>query len=295
MFGQTRFAATNALLNDRFARFGTLIAAHRGTGIASVVENTADAAAAALASGADVVEIDVIASRDGQFFAFHDGEERRLLGVDQDLRLMTADQIDELRYTFVDRPSRPARVERVLELLDAFRGKGLFHLDRSWWWWRRLLPALDALGMTGQLLLKCPAEDGWADALRAHPVKYPFMPICRTVAEAERYLGDESLNTVGVELLATTANSPFLRADTIARLHAHGVFVLVNAEVLADGPDLFAGYDDEVAVLRSPEEGWGPLFDLGVDVIQTDWPWLLRDYRRRRNRRLRAEGEEVSR
>ena len=55
--------------------------------------------------------------------------------------------------------------------------------------------------------------------------------------------------------------------------------VLVNAEVLSNGIPLFAGPDDERAILEGPEQGWGPLLELGVGLIQTDWPWLLSRHR----------------
>ncbi|MBZ2194764.1 glycerophosphodiester phosphodiesterase family protein [Occultella gossypii] len=283
MFGQTRFAAMNAAFNARLGEYGTLVAVHRGTGLASIVENTRDAVTAAVASGGDLVEIDVVASADGEFFAFHDGNERRLLGVDMAILDLPAAQIDTLRYVHADRPGRVSRVERLLDLLAHFRGSTLFNVDRSWHWWPTLLPALDGLDMPGQLLLKSRAWDGeHARLLREHPVKYPYMPICGSVEDAFAHLDDPELNTVGVELLATDASSPFLDAAFVADLRRRGVFVLVNAEVLTTGVPLFAGYDDEAAVLGSPEQGWGPLFELGVDVIQTDWPWLLRDYRNTR-------------
>ncbi|RPF28942.1 glycerophosphodiester phosphodiesterase family protein [Georgenia muralis] len=285
MFGQERFATTNALLGARAAEVGTLIVVHRGTAVGSLVENTPESVVAAVASGGDVVEIDVVASTDGEFFAFHDGNEQRLLGTDTDLRACTAREIRAHRYVHSARPGRPAPVAGLLELLAGVPAGTPVNVDRSWAWWESLLPALDTLGMSDRLLLKCAAAATDRIAvLRAHPVKYPFVPICTTPEEAHRYLEDPELNTVGVELLARDAASPFLDHEVLAGLRARGAMVLVNAEVLTTGRDLFAGHDDERAVLCSPEEGWGPLFDLGVDAIQTDWPWLLRDYRAARER-----------
>ena len=283
MLGQPQFAEVNALWEERLAQRGTLIVVHRGTAAGSVVENTADAVTAALVSGGDVVEIDVCASTDGDFFAFHDGTEPRLLGIEANLSTLSSDQVRDLAYLNVHRPGRPARVEPLLELLAGFRGEQLFNVDRGWPWWETLLPALGELHMARQLMLKCAAdaEDRLA-LLRAHPVKYPFVPICATLEQARRHLGDPMVNTVGVELLATSRDSPFLDPAVITGLRAAGVLVMVNAEVLDTGVHLFAGHDDEAAVLGRPERGWGPLFDLGVDAIQTDWPWLLSDYRARR-------------
>lgn len=294
MFGQRQFAGNNTLINARFAEFDTLIAVHRGTGIGSIAENTASAVTAAVASGGDIVELDVIASADGDFFAFHDGNEPRLLGIEANLRSLPTKQISALSYVHLNRPGRIARVEPLLDLLAAFPGGPLLNIDRSWPWWGTLLPALDKLSINEQLLLKCPADHQQVELLRRHPVKYPFIPICRTLTQAHQYLEDPSLNTVGVELLTSDLDGPFLDPSTIADLRNIGVFTMVNAEVLNTGTDLFAGYDDEVAVLCSPDQGWGLPLDLGVDVIQTDWPWLLRDYRNVRTASRSPNSKEES-
>lgn len=288
-FRHPQRGGTDRLLHRRLAELGTLVVAHRGTAVGSIAENTRVAAMAAIVSGADVVEIDVSTSADGEFYAFHDGTEQRLLGIGANLTTLTARQIDELRYVHVDRPGRPAGVERLLDLLAALRptelgvedeAAPLVNVDRSWGSWATLLPALDGLGMTEQLLLKSPAAlPGPLDVLRRHEVKYPYLPICTDLAQIEDLVEDDDLDVVGVELLADGPDHQLADPDLFVELHARGLFVLVNAEVLTNGIPLFAGYDDEAALLHGPGAGWGPLFDLGADLIQTDWPWLLRAYR----------------
>ena len=294
---------TDRLLHRRLAEHGTLVVAHRGTAIGSIAENTREAAMAALVSGADVVEIDVSTSADGEFYAFHDGTEQRLLGIGANLTTLTARQIDELRYVHVDRPGRPARVDRLLDLLAALRptelGVGdetapLVNVDRSWGAWATLLPALDGLRMTEQLLLKSPAAlPGPLDVLRRHEVKYPYLPICTDPAQIVGLVEDDDLDVVGVEVLADSPDHPLADPGLFAELHARGLLVLVNAEVLTTGLPLFAGHDDEAALLRGPAAGWGPLFDLGADLIQTDWPWLLHAYRATRAARCTAASTAV--
>ena len=58
-----------------------LVAVHRGQNSGSIVENTAKAVRAAVVSGADIVEIDVIESTDGDFFTFHNGYEGHYFGL----------------------------------------------------------------------------------------------------------------------------------------------------------------------------------------------------------------------
>lgn len=288
MFGASMHSQMNALLNAMFDRVQTAVVVHRGTGHGSIPENSSGAVRAALASGGDMVEIDVTGSTDNYYFAFHDGYEAERLGLfNQNLQGLPAHEIRELSYVWHDRPGRRAPVEPLSEVLGKFRGDTLFSVDRSWWRWPSLLLALDSLRMPRQILLKCPSwEFDAIERLQAHSTKYPFMPICGSVEEADRVLALDQLNLVGLELITHTSESPWFDPDVIAGYHAKGLFLLVNTVTLTTGIPLFGGLEDEQAVLGSPDEVWGPIFDLGFDAIQTDWPWLLRDYRERR----RAEG-----
>lgn len=295
-FGKPHYAEINALLNRRFLEAGSLVMAHRGTTSGSIAENTTAAVLAAVRSGADIVEIDVTGSSDGQFFVHHDGFEGQHLTTDINLTRMPAAAIEEMSFRWLDRPDRPLRLERLSDLLAGFRSHSrdavLFNIDRSWWWWPQVLDELASLDMTPQLLLKCHASRGdLVDLLAAHPVKFPFMPICFTLDEALRHADRDDLNLLGVEVIAPSPDHPFTDPGVIAEIRARGLFVLVNAEVLPLAHQCFPGLCDERAITEGSEAGWGPLFDLGADVIQTDWPWLLADYReyRRAARRHRLE------
>ncbi|MFZ1912950.1 MAG: glycerophosphodiester phosphodiesterase family protein [Propionicimonas sp.] len=281
MFGQPHFATQNARLNATLTSVGTLIVAHRAVGHGSIAENTTLAVRAAQLSGADMVEIDVTASSDGEFYSFHDGHEPETLGFKANLQTLTAAEIDQVSFIWVDRPGRRARVERLLPLLESFRGGPmLFTVDRSWWRWPALLRSLARLDMSDQLVMKCPAwEDAALHRLREFPVKFPVMPICAGPDDVYRTLDDPDLNTVGVELITTTRHHPWFSHSVMEEFHGRGVFCFVNTETLTTGVPLFGGLDDELAITSSPEAAYGPIFDLGVDAIQTDWPWLVRDYR----------------
>jgi glycerophosphoryl diester phosphodiesterase len=289
MYGQPRFAALNARINARLAEVEVLVVAHRGSGHGSIADNTTLAVKAAMLSGADVVELDVSASRDGEFFCFHDGNEAELLGFETNLQTLSAVEIDKASYIWVDRPGRRTRVERLLPLLDGFRGgPALFNIDRSWWRWPQLLRALRGVNMADQLILKCPAwEETALGRLREFGVKFPFVPICASPDDVYRTVGDPELNTVGVELITTTQHHPWFSPEVIEEFHGLGVFCFVNTETLTTGVPLFGGLDDELAIAEGPEAAFGPILDLGVDAVQTDWPWLLRDFRDTR-RRARA-------
>lgn len=280
--GQARFDAVNALMAETFAKHRPVIVAHRGVATGMIPENTVAAAQAAFHSGADMVEVDVIASRDGEYFAFHTGTEPENLGIATPLESLSATDIQSLAYRNTGRRGRVRRVERLRDLLERFRGGYLFNIDRSWSYWPDLLDRLVELGMTGQLLLKCPANEEEAlDALRAHPEPFPFMMICHSSEDVERALSDPLLNLVGIELIADSTEHALHDPDVNDDIHDRGVFTFANAEMLGDHGDLFAGFDDEASVELGPEFGWGMLMGMGFRAIQTDWPWLLRDFRDR--------------
>lgn len=286
MIGRPEYEAVNARLNEALAsKPKPLIMVHRGTHAGLVVQNTIGAVQAALASGGEIIEIDAARSIDGEFYAFHDGYEMPLLGVAHNLRTLDSATIDGLPYYASHGETKPAPVERLADLYGAFRGQDvLFDVDRTWFWWPQIFEVLDGLDMTDHLILKCPVDDSLVETLAAHPVKYPFTPMVRTMEEALRYVSTPDLNIVGLELIADTPSHDFCDPAQLAKLREHSLFLMGNAEVIIQDVPLYGRYDDEVAIFSSPDKGWGPLFDLGLDVIQTDWPWLLRDYRTERSR-----------
>lgn len=283
MFGQNTYAAINEPLNTAFARRRPLVAVHRGTGLGTIAENTGPAITAALAQGADMVEIDVVESTDGDFFLFHDGYEPMHFGIPENIRTLSTAQILDLSYAWCTNPNAPYKVARLEDVLRN-HPQTLFNVDRSWDSWPRLLPFLDRFVQyrivePGRLLFKSPVTADMLELLAAHPVKYPYAPIVRSHEEVLQVLATEGINTVGMELIAPAPDHEFADAAYLEWLHGQGLFALLNAINLSNRVPLFAGWDDEASVLGSPDDGWGKLMALGADVIQTDWPGMLVPYR----------------
>ena len=69
-----------------------IIMAHRGYFV-KAVENTIGSLEAAAVFKPDYVELDVVESADGEMFVIHDNNLKRLAGIDEDIRKMTADQV----------------------------------------------------------------------------------------------------------------------------------------------------------------------------------------------------------
>jgi glycerophosphoryl diester phosphodiesterase len=262
------------LLNNPF-----LIAVHRGSSMGNVVENTIPAFHAAIQSGADILEIDIIRSTDGMFYIFHDGTEKRLLGEDRNIKTMDSNKIESLYYRNNNGQVINLKVEKLEDVLHTFRGDILFNLDRSWEFWDTLLPFLDQYNMKEQILLKSPVQKEWLDILDAHPEKYPFMPIIKHLSDIQQIEAYENINMVGMEIIAENQESPFFQEETIKMIKEKDLFIWINAIRLDDETILYAEFDDDASIIKGPDYGWQVLVDKGADMLQTDWPSLLYNFR----------------
>ena len=267
-------------LRELAARQGMLITAHRGTPIASVGQNTLLAALGAVRSGADLVEIDATVSVDGVVHAFHDGTEDEALCFDRNLEDVTAAEIAELRHRG-SHEDRPQRVPLLRNVLLPLRGSDVVvNLDRSWWRWPLVLDEVAALDMASQVLVKFPANQPHrADALRDSGVTLPTMVICRTMDEVDWAAGLSGIDVCAIELIAESPEHPLAQRAAVDHVHELGLLAFVNCEVLTSGPPLYAGWDDEQALV-GPDQPWKRLHALGIDIVQTDWPWLADAWRR---------------
>ena len=287
MYGQERYAEINELLNRKFEEKQTLICAHRGSWHGNLVQNTVPAYKAAFMMGADIVETDTTASIDGEVFSLHDGVEPRLFGWNRNGTRMTAEQISGLQpMNALGEPSSH-KVQRLTEVFEYLSGGGLLNIDRTWRAQGRVLELLDRYPhMRRQAILKASLGTREVlDQLENHPVKYMFMPICYSLWDLEQALQYRELNIVGVELIAFTEHDELFSDDAIRYIHSKGLFCWVNALTLTDVEPrsaLYGPLDDDISILQGPDVGWGRLMDKGIDVIQTDWPSLVRDYRRAR-------------
>lgn len=286
MYGQERYAAINRVLSEQIARKKHLIAVHRGSWGGNIIQNTVEAYIAAIKMGADMVESDVNSSTDGVLYSFHDGHEPDVFGVSKSIKTMDSAEIESYHpiNTVSLRCSR--RVNRLTEILEFLPEGVLLNIDRAWDIYPQVLEVLDRYPKAVyQVVLKAPLKAKAAlEALSAHPVKYMFMPICYSLADVDEALSYADVNTVGAEIIAPDETAELFGDEAIATIHGRGLYCWVNAINLGDvgRAGLFGGLDDDVSVIRDPALGWGRLFDKQIDIIQTDWPALLKAYREER-------------
>lgn len=280
-----RYAQINTPLSQKLAQKKCLIAAHRGSWGGNITQNTVGAYKATLQMGADIVETDVNATTDGVLYSFHDGNEQRVFGVEKSIRQMDSKEVESYHPINTCNELTAARINRLTEVLDFLSHGELLNIDRAWNIIPQLLEVLDRYpNAKYQVVIKAPLKAKAAyEYLNAHPVKYMFMPICYSFEDVEAALSYPDLNVVGCEIVAFDEQMELFSDESIQRIHDRNLFVWVNAITLGDVGvrPLYAKLDDDVSVLEDPSLGWGKLFEKKTDVMQTDWPALLYQYRRK--------------
>ena len=81
---------------------GVLVAAHRGTSAGNIPPNSIAAFDIALKEGADILEMDLFQSVDGEIFVFHTGMEPSHLDRHIHIEQYTAEEIRQMRLCNCD-------------------------------------------------------------------------------------------------------------------------------------------------------------------------------------------------
>jgi len=289
MYGKPEHAHINALLNEKIAEKRHLIAVHRGSWHGNIIQNTIPAYIAAIRMGADMVECDLELSTDGRLFSFHGHHEVDVLGTSKPITMMSSEEIKAITPHNCITLVSDIRLNTLEEILEFLPEGVMLNIDRSWDKFPQVLKVLDQHPKAlKQVLLKAPMRAPEAlEVLSAHPVKYMFMPICYNMADVEKALSYKEVNVVGAEIIAATTQDELYQDETIAAIHAKGLFCWVNALSLGDyGHDylprksLYGDLADDISVIQDPSLGWGKLMKKGIDIIQTDWPAILYNYRK---------------
>lgn len=267
----------NQVLRNLIHSNKVLVAAHRGTCGGNVVQNTSKAYKNALLHGADMIEVDASMTSDGVFYAFHNGEELLAFGTSCDIREMTSEEADEIYLLNSIQHRTAQKLERLEDVLEGFRGKCLINIDRSWYYWREMIAFLERMDMKDQILLKSGVEEGLLKELEESGTGIMYMPILKDPSEWD-ILEKYNVNVAAAELIFEDLSSGFLDQKFMERLRAAGIAPWVNSITLDDEVVLSGVLDDDHAIWDGYDETWGKLIGMGFEIIQTDWPALLKGY-----------------
>ena len=262
-----------------------ILVAHRGVAGGNIPCNTITSYETALKQGADMIEIDVTMSKDGQLFIFHPGMEHAHLNANCHIEDMTAEQVRQLRFVNQDNTPTQFGLNTLDEVLEQFKGRCYMNCDKFWEHPKEIADCIRAHGMMEQILVKTSPSKQLFDVIETYAPDVQYMVIVKQDAETvHRELLKRNINYMGQELLFETEDSPLCSPEYLAQLRKDNILSWVNAIIYNYKAQLSAGHSDDTALSEDMEKGWGWLADKNYDLIQTDWTMMLVDFLKKTGR-----------
>ncbi|MBM6614988.1 glycerophosphodiester phosphodiesterase family protein [Desemzia sp. RIT804] len=256
-----------------------LIMSHRGFWGGNIIENSIESSQLAFRAGADIVEVDVCRSSDKKYYLFHGGNEPKLLSRTENFKELSSMEIDNSEvYNSIGNKSG-YKINTLSQFLNWLSDDKLVNLDRSWEYWNdgAFFKMLVESGKQDQLVLKSPVEKEYLDSFSKNGKSLSYIPIVKSKEEADLVLTYQDIHTIGLELVVADLQSDLLDPVWLEENRKNGLLTIVNAENLGSEFNLFGGLNDDGALLNDYD--WNKFVELGIDVIQTDWPNFLFQYR----------------
>ncbi len=257
---------------------GVLIAAHRGTAGGNIACNTQLAFEAALRQGAHIIETDLTMSADGGLFVFHPKQEKNHLHKDIHLEQMTSEEVKQQRYVNYDNTATFCPIMTLDELLEQLKGRCLINLDHAWDYLPGTIEAVRRHDMVEQIIMKTPMKEKFLTQMEELAPDMMFMPIIKEQDTVTEQLEKMNIRYVAAELVFKSEDSCLVSEEYIASHHDKGRMLWVNSILYDSKVELSGGHNDDVAIARDPDFGWGWLVEKGFDIIQTDWVGPLSAY-----------------
>lgn len=253
------------------------LVAHRGVCGANVPCNSIVAYKAALAQGADVVEIDVSKTKDGKFYVFHPWMEPVFL-KDKYICDMTAEELETKRLVNQDSVRTSYKVPTLSEALSLLKDKVYINVDKFWTDVEGITNEIRKAGVEKQVIVKTHTDEESLAMVEKYAPDLMFMPLVRNKDDITDGLLKRNINLIGTEVLFKSDDAECISDEYIKSMHDKGLLVWANS-IIYDENDIVNGYhSDDISVSDSPDKGWGWLIDKKVDFIQTDWLLMLKGY-----------------
>ncbi len=262
------------------AREKLIIVAHRGTCGGNIPCNTIASYEIALKQGADMIEIDVDMSADGELFIFHPGMEHAHLN-DASIHIpdLPASEVRKLRFVNQDDTPTQFGLNTLDEVLEQFKGRCYINCDKFWDHPREISERIRAHGMMEQVLVKTQPTEELFDIIETYAPDVQYMVLLGEEPQGvHEKLLRRKINYMGQELCFSREESPLCQREYLDKLRRDNILSWANSIIFNHKTQLTAGHSDDTALTTSMEDGWGWLARRGFDFIQTDWPLMLKMY-----------------
>lgn len=267
-----------SIYENRRKRKDPFVAAHRGVSRANIPCNTMAAFRIAVDQGADVVEIDITKSKDGQYFVFHPGMEPVFLDCGKYIPEMTAKEVREIPLKNQDGVPTGFRVPSLVEVFSFLKDKVYINVDKFWMDVEGITEQIRKAGVEKQVIVKSGAdEESFAQVEKYAPDLMYCVMMWHKDSFSEELL-KRRLNYIGAEILFDRESDEIVSDAYIRWMHEHKLLIWANSIVYNEKEVIAAGHSDDSSLTQSPDLGGGWLLKKQVDFIQTDWVWELKGY-----------------
>lgn len=256
-----------------------LIMAHRGFWGGNIIENSIESSFLGYKAGADIVEVDICKTADGVYYLFHNNAEPKLLSRTEDFGQLTSTEIDSIILNNSLGTKSGYKLNKLTDFLEWLPEGKLVNLDRSWHYWTDpdFFTILKQSDKQEQIVLKSPVQVDFLDHLAMQNDQWQYIPIVSDRQEIELVQSYRDIHTIGIEFVMSSMESTLLDEAYVQQLHDEHLLIVANAENLGISFNLFGGLTDDQALFD--DKIWEKFLKAGVDIIQTDWPNFLSDYR----------------
>jgi len=260
------------------ARNRLLIAAHRGSAGGNIPCNSMASYETALFHGADILEIDITKSKDGELFVFHPGLEHIHLRSERLIGDMTAAEVRELRYCNGDGTKTTQGVSTLDEIFECFGRRCFINLDKFWDNIAEITACVRRHHMQDRVIAKSFPADECVDLLEKFAPDIPYLPFVWNEDDCTEELLQRNIRYIGTEVHFDRDDSPVASDEYLDSMHKKDLIIWANAIVYNYKTVESAGHTDDISVTGDPGNGWGWLAKKDFNILQTDWVLPMRMY-----------------
>lgn len=256
------------------------IVAHRGVSGGNIPCNSIAAYDIALKHGADMLEIDVDRTKDGQLVIFHPKQERIHLCWTGSIHNYTLDELRQVMFLCnCDTNQTEWRIPTLAEVFERYKGKCYINVDKFWGYPSEIAELIKKYNIQEQIVVKSVPSDEVVSTLEKIAPEIMFLPVYKQETFGwHELLKKRKVNYVGAELVFATETCEVGTREFREMLRNEGYLLWANAILYNYRVPLAAGHTDDVSLVDDPAKGWGWLADQGFDFIQTDWVMAMGRY-----------------
>ena len=264
-----------------------LLAAHRGVAGGNIPCNSRQAFQIALNQGADIIELDVESSLDGELFIQHPGMEKVHLRLMDSIKNYPASVVEEFYLSNCDLTRTDQHIMCLEDALTMLKDKCIVNIDKFWEHPEEIAALVRKLHMEDQVIIKTSNKPKYLDDVEKYAPDLPYMAIVKDEDTTYEEIRKRNINYVGVEVVFAKETAPVAQKEYINRMHSDEMLVWANGIVYNYKDELAAGHNDDISLVENPEKGWGWIADKGYDIIQTDFLLPCRQFLEQTGRRRR--------